>query len=121
MIQFPETHTKFKMFDMVKKSKGAQWSGRVVGWYSTELTPEGYAVESNTEKNSVQIYPAFMLEFNGINEVILAFQLYRAYGEAKGWIRDSGKPMEPNLESTPAACQEAWLAVAKKSLMGGKD
>ncbi len=35
--------------------------------HSTELTPEGYAVESNTEKGSVQIYPAKALELWEIN------------------------------------------------------
>jgi hypothetical protein len=53
---------KFRMGDMVKKSTGSEWVGRVVGWYSTALTPEGYAVESETHAGSVQIYPAKALE-----------------------------------------------------------
>jgi len=53
---------KFRMGQQVRKIKGAQWHGRIVGWYSTELTKEGYAVESDTEKGSVQIYPAEALE-----------------------------------------------------------
>ena len=53
---------KFKIGDTVRKTKGSQWSGKVVGTYSTELTPEGYAVESSTERGSVQIYPAAALE-----------------------------------------------------------
>ncbi len=56
------TPQKFKLGDLVRKTKGSQWSGTVVGTYSTELTPEGYAVESGTEKGSVQIYPAGALE-----------------------------------------------------------
>jgi len=48
---------KFQLGDRVTKNKGSNWTGRVVGFYSTELTPEGYAVESETEKGSVQIYP----------------------------------------------------------------
>jgi dihydrofolate reductase (trimethoprim resistance protein) len=59
---WPDTHEKFKMGDSVRKVRGSQWHGRVVGWYSTELTPEGYAVESDTERGSVQIYPASALE-----------------------------------------------------------
>lgn len=55
------TPPKFKIGDLVRKTKGSQWSGTVVGTYSTELTPEGYAVESSTEKGSVQIYPAAAL------------------------------------------------------------
>jgi dihydrofolate reductase (trimethoprim resistance protein) len=57
----PHAHTKFAIGDSVYKIKGSQWSGTVVGWYSTSLTPEGYAVESSTEKGSVQIYPGAAL------------------------------------------------------------
>ena len=52
---------KFKVGDRVTKTKGSSWTGLVVGFYSTTLTPEGYAVESETEKGSVQIYPAAAL------------------------------------------------------------
>ena len=58
----PKNFTKFDFGDTVRKVKGSQWSGKVVGFYSTALTPEGYAVESSTEKGSVQIYPASALE-----------------------------------------------------------
>lgn len=53
---------KFRMGDLVKKSTGSEWEGRVVGWYRTEQTAEGYAVESSAHRNSVQIYPAKALE-----------------------------------------------------------
>lgn len=53
---------KFRMGDLVKKSTGSEWEGRVVGWYSTEQTKEGYAVESSAHRNSVQIYPITALE-----------------------------------------------------------
>lgn len=53
---------KFEIGDRVAKSKGSSWHGRVVGTYSTELTPEGYCVESFYEEGSVQIYPAAALE-----------------------------------------------------------
>lgn len=48
---------------LVKKcgTKG-QWHGRICGSYSTDITPEGYAVESLLERGSVQIYPASALE-----------------------------------------------------------
>jgi len=59
---WPDTHRTFGMGDNVRKVRGSQWHGRVVGWYSTELTPEGYAVESDRERGSVQIYPASALE-----------------------------------------------------------
>ena len=59
---WPDTHGTFRMGDKVRKLRGSQWHGRVVGWYSTELTPEGYAVESDRERGSVQIYPASALE-----------------------------------------------------------
>ena len=57
-----EIYPKFQLGDTVKKIKGSQWHGTVVGTYSTSLTPEGYAVESSTEHDSVQIYPAAALE-----------------------------------------------------------
>lgn len=47
----------YDLGDTVEKRSGSQWHGRVVGFYSTDLTPEGYAIESWTEKGSVQIYP----------------------------------------------------------------
>lgn len=58
---WPKTHTTFSPGDRVRKIKGSRWQGRVVGWYSTSLTPEGYAVESETELGSVQIYPVSAL------------------------------------------------------------
>lgn len=47
---------------LLQKRHGSQWRGRVVGFYSTETTPVGYAIESHFEKGSVQIYPASALE-----------------------------------------------------------
>ncbi len=54
---------KFRRGDRVRKVKGSSWQGRIVGEYSTDLTPEGYAIESERERGSVQIYPASALEF----------------------------------------------------------
>jgi dihydrofolate reductase (trimethoprim resistance protein) len=56
---FPAT---FGLGDRVRKKSGAAWQGRIVGWYSTQLTPEGYAVESEAHLGSVQIYPVAALE-----------------------------------------------------------
>lgn len=53
---------KFRMGDLVKKTGGSEWVGHVCGTYSTALTPEGYAVESEAHAGSVQIYPAKALE-----------------------------------------------------------
>lgn len=53
---------KFKLGDRVRKIKGSSWSGLIVGTYSASLTPEGYAVESENEPGSVQIYPVSALE-----------------------------------------------------------
>lgn len=52
-----ERKPKFQRGDHVQKNKGAHWSGYVCGEYSTDLTPEGYAVESRSHPGSVQIYP----------------------------------------------------------------
>lgn len=51
----------FYIGQRVTKIKGSKWTGRVCGVYATDLTPEGYAVESETETGSVQIYPAAAL------------------------------------------------------------
>ena len=53
---------KFLLGDRVRKTKGSRWQGRVVGYYSTHLTKNGVAVESETEVGSVQIYPVTALE-----------------------------------------------------------
>ena len=53
---------KFKHGDLVRKTTGSEWEGHICGTYSTEQTPEGYAVESAAHKGSVQIYPAKALE-----------------------------------------------------------
>lgn len=60
-IQPPFAAT-FGLGDRVRKKSGAAWQGRIVGWYSTRLTPEGYAVESEAHPGSVQIYPVAALE-----------------------------------------------------------
>ena len=52
----------FGLGDRVRKKSGAAWQGQVVGWYCTKLTPEGYAVESESHPGSVQIYPVAALE-----------------------------------------------------------
>lgn len=52
----------FKIGDRVRKIKGSSLQGRVVGTYSTALTPRGYAVESEREIGAVQIYPEAALE-----------------------------------------------------------
>jgi len=53
---------RFDLGETVTKKSGSSWTGKVVGFYTTDLTPEGYAVESATEKGSVQIYPVKALE-----------------------------------------------------------
>lgn len=47
----------FDIGDRVFKVRGSCWQGKIVGFYSTKLTPIGYAVESDSEHGSVQIYP----------------------------------------------------------------
>ena len=48
---------KYALGERLTKTKGSSWTGRVVGFYSTSLTPVGYAIESENEPGSVQIYP----------------------------------------------------------------
>lgn len=58
---YPSTHTAFRHGDYVQKISGGSWRGKIVGWYQSSLTQEGYAVESMYEPGSVQIYPAAAL------------------------------------------------------------
>jgi dihydrofolate reductase (trimethoprim resistance protein) len=60
--QIQPPFSTFALGDRVRKKSGASWQGLVVGWYSTQLTPEGYAVESEAHPGSVQIYPVAALE-----------------------------------------------------------
>lgn len=53
---------KYKLGDHVRKIKGSEWHGVIVGFYKSSLTEKGYAVESVREKGSVQIYPEEALE-----------------------------------------------------------
>lgn len=65
---------KYELGDVVKKKSGSSWTGKVVGFYSTDLTPEGYAVESMHETGSVQIYPVkalVPLEYQEVDVVML--------------------------------------------------
>jgi dihydrofolate reductase (trimethoprim resistance protein) len=55
-------NSPFLLGERVRKKSGAAWQGKIVGWYSTKLTPQGYAVESEFHAGSVQIYPASALE-----------------------------------------------------------
>jgi dihydrofolate reductase (trimethoprim resistance protein) len=58
----PSPAWKWGYGERVRKKAGSSWQGRVVGFYQTHLTPEGYAIESEREPGSVQIYPAAALE-----------------------------------------------------------
>lgn len=46
----------------VRKIKGSSWQGKIVGYYQTKLTPIGYAIESEREVGSVQIFPHHAVE-----------------------------------------------------------
>lgn len=61
MIPKPQAH-RWGIGQRVKKKSGSSWHGTVVGFYATALTAEGYAVESDREPGSVQIYPSVALE-----------------------------------------------------------
>jgi len=59
---FPPT-AAFKFGQRVrKKGEKGQWHGHICGIYTATYTPIGYAVESERETGSVQIYPETALE-----------------------------------------------------------
>lgn len=53
---------KYSLGDTLQKKSGSSWRGKVVGFYTSSLTLEGYALESLFEPGSVQIYPVSALE-----------------------------------------------------------
>lgn len=57
-----KTGWAFAEGDPVRKKSGSWWEGRVVGTYSTEQTPRGYAVQLDKPFGPVQIYPESALE-----------------------------------------------------------
>lgn len=63
-----ETRSGLAIGDRVEKVKGSCWTGRVVGFYRTELTPYGVCVESEREPGSVQIYPEAALKIMSCDE-----------------------------------------------------
>lgn len=62
IASFLETIEQFPLGTNVKKKSGSEWNGKIVGYYSTTLTPNGVAIESHTERGSVQIYPTKAIE-----------------------------------------------------------
>lgn len=54
-----------KLGDHVRKIRGSEWQGIIVGSYSTSLTPVGWVVESESHKGSCQLYPEAALELAG--------------------------------------------------------
>lgn len=52
----------FALGDYVCKKSGSWWAGRVAGFYTTEQTPRGYAVQLDKPFGPVQIYPESALE-----------------------------------------------------------
>lgn len=74
---------KFEIGDRVRKISGSSWHGHVCGFYSTDLTPYGYCVESEREIGSVQIYPERTLEAVSTKEHSLGRQLAEARAALK--------------------------------------
>lgn len=60
--QMVDLMAKYPLGTYMRKVSGSHWSGYVVGYYSTELTPQGLAIESDAHAGSVQIYPVKALE-----------------------------------------------------------
>ncbi len=54
----PAADKGFAIGQRVRKVSGSSWQGTVVGFYSTDLTPDGICVASERQTGSVQIYQA---------------------------------------------------------------
>ena len=55
-------HFTYKLGDQVRKKAGSEWYGKIVGFYTTDQTPDGYCIESGAHKNTVQLYPLAAIE-----------------------------------------------------------
>lgn len=97
MLKISGKNFKFKLGDEVRKTKGAEWQGTIVGMYSTTLNPEGYAVESFVHQGSVQIYPASMLELvtKEINDNPIADMMHGMSPEQFEAWANSGNVKQP--------------------------
>lgn len=56
------TDAQYAFGDLVQKKGRSSWRGKIVGWYRTDITALGYAIESIYEPGSVQIYPESGIE-----------------------------------------------------------
>jgi len=57
-----EVTRRWQKGDLVQKRQKSKWRGRIVGFYDTAETPEGYSVESLFENGSVQVWPLAALD-----------------------------------------------------------
>ena len=69
----------------VTKVSGAAWTGLVVGFYGTTLTLEGYVVESETEKGSVQLYPRKALKLATVAPPVNPATTFTHLRDAEGY------------------------------------
>lgn len=120
-VAWPTTHTTFVLGNLVEKKRGSSWHGRVVGWYSTQLTPEGYAVESTYEPGSVQIYPAAALRRNDETRIIKnssglwTLHVTHSCGHTMGYmfgLKEAAEREKPKYEAQdcPICENKKWLA-----------
>lgn len=97
--------TKYQIHQRVRKTKGSSWQGRIVGFYASSLTTVGYAVESEREPGSVQIYPEAALELVPDDDALAL-----AHPPAK---REAGETPPPqsreDVSDAPSAALEAPL------------
>ncbi|QXV74745.1 dihydrofolate reductase protein [Rhizobium phage RHEph22] len=72
-VAFATEEPPYEIGDWVHKKSGSYWEGRVVGYYSTKQTHEGYCVQlMGMENGPVQIYPRSALN-PGASEIGFKF------------------------------------------------
>ena len=97
----------FPLGALVQKKGRASWRGKIVGWYRTDITAIGYAVESAFEPGSVQIYPeTALLAWDGEQQAAreeLSEALFNALMASSEHVADPIPLPQPSDQATRLA------------------
>jgi hypothetical protein len=96
-----QAKSAFSIGDLVRKRSGSWWEGRVVGFYSTEQTPDGVCVQLDKPLGPVQIYPASALEL--VEELCPELRSISEYVSEE--LQQFAEPVQPPPPSSHVAVE----------------